>query len=146
MQFNPERDVAALEKSFHQDLVPAARAFLNDELTARGFHHEAAVTYGEALKLFDSRLADAFGVSLSREQAVLDSPDAEPDDAEALAYYPLSIASHNLIRLAQVLDIELGDSTAEACAMPQRLLDLEAVLVSFDTLFASYRAVALATA
>lgn len=145
MHFDPTQDVATLEQSFRSELVPAVRAFLANTVSAHELYEAAERGYGNAVRVFDAHLAVSFGVSFLTEQSVLESPDADSSDAEALAYYPLSIASHNLIRLTEVLYVELGHQDADACAMPQRLLDLDAVVASFDTLFASYRAVALAT-
>lgn len=146
MHFEPQRDVADLESSFRSQLVPAVRAFLANAMTAEQLYEAAERGYGNALRVFDAHLADSFGVSFLAEQSILESPDADVSDSSALTYYPLSIASHNLIRLTEVLCVELHGRTADDCEMPQRLLDLDAVVTTFDPLFASYRAVSLATA
>lgn len=117
-------------------LAPCTADFLDGALTSAEFAGAVEAAYVPAIGRFDACLAEALGRPLAAPGVVLASPDTQADQpsGDLLAFYPVSITGHNLMRLITVLVDDTHGGLAATAPITDRLDDLDAHVAEIGTL------------
>ncbi|HEU5160881.1 MAG TPA: hypothetical protein VFU43_28040 [Streptosporangiaceae bacterium] len=131
-------DVAQLAGEFRATVLPAAKDFLKREISANTLRDRWGPYYYDIFHPFDLNVEQAWR-SATDTDGKLESgpPAADPNHELPLKLFPVSIAHNNLDRLIEVLAGELGDGTAEATKVPERIVDFAHVVDALNELLTS---------
>jgi hypothetical protein len=131
-------DVTRLAEKFHAMVHPAARDFLKRKITANELRQLWRPYYYDVFHPFDLAVEHTWRDATDSDGGLESGPpQADPANEMPLKLFPVSIAHNNLDRLIDVLAVELGDRTAEATGIPERIVDFAHVIDSLDHLMAS---------
>jgi hypothetical protein len=131
-------DVARLTADFRTTVLPAAKDFLQREISATALRERWRPYYYEIFHLFDLNVEQAWRGATETNGGLESGPPAADLAHELpLKLFPVSIAHNNLDRLIEVLAGELGDQTAEATKLPERIVDFAHVVDALNELLAS---------
>jgi len=134
-------DVARLTEEFNATVLPAARDFLKRKISANVLRDLWRPYYYDVFHQFDLTVEHAWrGATETDGKLESGPPAANPAHEVPLKLFPVSIAHNNLDRLIEVLAGELGDHTAEATKVPERIVDFAHVVDALNELLASLTA------
>lgn len=131
-------DVTGLTGEFRSRFRPAVEAFLKDESSANELCEAWRPYYYEVFHPFDRAVEQSWR-SVAGSDGLVESgpPQADPAHQLPLSLFPVSVAHNNLDKLVEVLAVELGDRTASAGSIPERIVDLAHVVDALDQLMTS---------
>lgn len=131
-------DVAGLAREFGAAVFPAVSDFLANKRSAEQLRRTWCRYYDEAFQPFDRSLERTWRRVAGSDGGVEPGPpQADPALLQPLRLFPVSVAHNNLDRLVEVLAVELGDRTADAGSVPERIVDLAHVVDALNRLMTS---------
>jgi hypothetical protein len=134
-------DVARLAGEFTATVLPAAKDFLKRKISANVLRDLWRPYYYDVFHHFDLTVESSWRGATDTDGRLESGPPAADSAHEVpLKLFPVSIAHNNLDRLIEVLAGELGDHTAEATKIPERIVDFAHVVDALNELLASLTA------
>lgn len=131
-------DVARLAGEFRTTVLPVARDFLKNKISANDLRQAWRPYYHDVFHPFDLTVEHAWRSTAGSDGRVESGPpQADPAHELPLRFFPVSIAHNNFDRLIEVLAVELGDRTAEATRTPERIVDFAHVVDALYRLMTS---------
>jgi hypothetical protein len=131
-------DTRPLLAAYRDTVVPAAAQFLDNTLTAAELRDTWHHYYLEAFHPYDLTVEAAWRHATGTDGTIeTGPPTADPQLTTPLAHFPVSIAHNNLDRLTEVLNAELGNTTASHTHTPERLTDYAHTINRLHTLMTS---------
>jgi hypothetical protein len=134
-------DVHALLTSYRSVVIPAAGAFVREEISANELKRQWSPYYYRSFREYDLAVERAWRRSTGTDGSLEGgTPQSDPRHAVPLSHFPVSTAHNNLDRLVEVLAIELGDRTVAEIAAQERKVDFAHMVDELDTLMSSLTA------
>ena len=133
-------DIHALLEQYRKVALPAAAAFVREEISANQLKERWQPYYYGTFHDYDLTVERAWRRSTGTDGSLESgTPQSDPRHTVPLSHFPVSTAHNNLDRLIEVLAIELGDRTVSQIAAQERKVDfahmvdeLESLMVSLD--------------
>ena len=134
-------DVDALLTSYRSVVIPAAAAFVREEISANELKRQWSPYYYGSFREYDLAVERAWRRSTGTDGASRRrNPQSDPRHAIPLSHFPVSTAHNNLDRLVEVLAMELGDRTVAEIAAQERKVDFAHMVDELETLMSSLAA------
>jgi hypothetical protein len=131
-------DVQALLSSYRSVVVPAAGAFVREEISANELKARWSPYYYGSFRDYDLTVERAWRQATGTDGTLEGgTPQSDPRHAVPLSHFPVSTAHNNLDRLVEVLAIELGDRTVAEIAAQERKVDFAHMVDELEALMSS---------
>jgi hypothetical protein len=131
-------DVAGLTRDFRSTFLPVVEAFAVEKASGSELREAWRPYYDGVFQAFDRTVEQAWRHAAGSDGSVESGPpQADPTLEGPLSLFPVSVGHNNLDRLVEVLAVELGDRTASALSVPERLIDLAHVVDTLHQLMSS---------
>ena len=119
-------------------VTPAARLFVEGRISANELRRRWLPYFQGPFLEYELAVHTAWRDALGPDRGIEPGPPhADPEYAEQLRHFPVTISHNNLERLVDVLAIELGDKPASATVTPERIIDFAYVIDALDKFMAS---------
>lgn len=131
-------DAGALLASYLDVVVPAAAAFVREEISANELKERWQPYYYESFREYDLAVERAWRQSTDTNGSLESgTPQADPRHEVPLSHFPVSTAHNNLDRLIEVLAIELRDRTVAELGPQERKVDFVHMVGELGALMSS---------
>jgi hypothetical protein len=131
-------DVDVLLASYRNEVIPAAAAFVREEISANELKERWTPYYYRAFREYDLAVLRAWRTSTGTDGSLESgTPQSDPRHAVPLSHFPVSTAHNNLDRLVEVLAIELGDRTVAEIRATERKVDFAHMVDELEALMSS---------
>jgi hypothetical protein len=131
-------DVHTLLGEYRNVVVPAAAAFVREEISANQLKEQWRPFYYGVFRDYDLSVEHSWRQSTGTDGSIeTGTPQSDPRHSVPLSHFPVSTAHNNLDRLIEVLAIELGDRTVAHIAAQERKVDFAHMVDELESLMES---------
>ena len=131
-------DTGALLSAYRSSVTPAAKDFIECRISANELRERWLAYFRGSFLVYEIAVHDAWRSSFGPDRGIEPGPPhADPKFIETLRVFPVTISHNNLERLIDVLAVELGDRTADAIGLRERLVDFAFVVDELDRLMST---------